>query len=256
MILPAILQPFESQIQETLKPYIKISLKESENISLTNSKVGGHPYWPVNEPYPVSPEHEPLRLLAQINFSEIPQGIEELPTTGLLQFFLASDDLYGMDFDEPATQEGFRVVYHETTEAPALDDFSFLDAISYDEFPLGEGLELAMSFDIKEAAMSSETYDFDAHFGEEFLENDDLMEAYYELFSGLKHRIGGYPGFTQFDPRDDDTPFDFLLFQLDSETVGSQEILWGDVGIGNFFINTDDLKQKNFSHVLYNWDCG
>lgn len=73
MILPAILQPFESQIQETLKPYIKISLKESENISLTNSKVGGHPYWPVNEPYPVSPEHEPLRLLAQINFSEIPR---------------------------------------------------------------------------------------------------------------------------------------------------------------------------------------
>ena len=48
-------------------------------------------------------------------------------------------------------------------------------------------------------------------------------------------------------------PYDFLLFQLDSD---SDKVLWGDVGIGNFFINTEKLKNLDFTDVLYNWDCG
>jgi len=43
-----------------------------------------------------------------------------------------------------------------------------------------------------------------------------------------------------------------LLLQIDS--IG-EHILWGDVGVGNFFITEDELKRKDFSKVLYNWDC-
>jgi len=32
--------------------------------------------------------------------------------------------------------------------------------------------------------------------------------------------------------------------------------MWGDCGVGNFFINIEDLKNLDFSDVLYNWDCG
>ncbi len=32
-------------------------------------------------------------------------------------------------------------------------------------------------------------------------------------------------------------------------------ILWGDAGVGNFFINREDLKRRDFSKILYNWDC-
>ncbi|MCB5607999.1 DUF1963 domain-containing protein [[Ruminococcus] gnavus] len=31
--------------------------------------------------------------------------------------------------------------------------------------------------------------------------------------------------------------------------------MWGDSGICNFFITKKDLENKNFSKVLYNWDC-
>ena len=33
-------------------------------------------------------------------------------------------------------------------------------------------------------------------------------------------------------------------------------ICWGDLGVGNFFINREALKRRDFSRVLYNWDCG
>lgn len=56
-----------------------------------------------------------LKLLAQINFSEVPQ-MKDFPTKGILQFFIDSDDLYGGDFDEPLNQDGFRIVYHPEIE--------------------------------------------------------------------------------------------------------------------------------------------
>lgn len=30
--------------------------------------------------------------------------------------------------------------------------------------------------------------------------------------------------------------------------------MWGDFGVANFFISKDDLKNKNFTKILYNWD--
>ena len=32
-------------------------------------------------------------------------------------------------------------------------------------------------------------------------------------------------------------------------------ILWGDAGVGNFFIDLEKLKQRDFSDVFYTWDC-
>ena len=70
----------------------------------------------------------------------------------------------------------------------------------------------------------------------------------------------GYPFFTQSDPRYGDLMDEFgtLLLQIDSEGepgTGKDRILWGDVGIGGFFINEENLKRGDFSRVLFNWDC-
>ena len=41
-----------------------------------------------------------------------------------------------------------------------------------------------------------------------------------------------------------------------SECCEEQDIvMWGDSGVGNFFINAEDLKRLDFSNVVYNWDC-
>ncbi|KUP29404.1 hypothetical protein AU384_16870 [Bacillus halotolerans] len=46
-------------------------------------------------------------------------------------------------------------------------------------------------------------------------------------------------------------PIMFLQINSDDDI----DLLWGDVGIANFFITPDDLRGKDFSNVLYNGDC-
>ena len=40
---------------------------------------------------------------------------------------------------------------------------------------------------------------------------------------------------------------------MDSDEAAG--ILWGDVGVANFFILPQNLEKKDFSNVLYTWDC-
>lgn len=87
----------------------------------------------------------------------------------------------------------------------------------------------------------------------------DTEKLYENEYEKHNSRIGGYPVFTQSDPRDAEcTDCDTLLFQLDSfsERGSNSEIMWGDMGIANFFISKDALARCDFSKVMFNWDCG
>lgn len=93
---------------------------------------------------------------------------------------------------------------------------------------------------------------------EEYLwDQDELDETPDWLPNAFGHKIGGYPAFTQEDPRyiakEDD--HDILLLQIDTDDIGEREIMWGDSGVANFFISRENLKQRNFQDVIYTWDC-
>ena len=52
--------------------------------------------------------------------------------------------------------------------------------------------------------------------------------------------------------------YDTVLFQLDSEydeNTKKWKVCIGDAGVLNFFINREKLKNKDFTEILYNWDC-
>ena len=67
----------------------------------------------------------------------------------------------------------------------------------------------------------------------------------------------GYPFFAQTDPRNEEAAqYDTLLFQLDTDVRKNIGVMWGNVGVGNFFINREKLKALDFSDVLYNWGYG
>jgi uncharacterized protein YwqG len=85
-------------------------------------------------------------------------------------------------------------------------------------------------------------------------EGVDDEDVYDELQESalLTSQVGGYAEFTQEDPRAVDSPL-VLLLQLSSDDKA--EMMWGDSGIANFFIDPDDLAKADFSRVLYNWDC-
>ena len=97
----------------------------------------------------------------------------------------------------------------------------------------------------------------------EYLGENDFEKLVGKL-SCDGHKLLGKPYFTQNDPRPyvkGYQRYDTLLFQIDSDGGYHKddkyhyEIIWGDCGVANFFINQKDLENCDFSKVLYNWDC-
>lgn len=75
--LPKQLKPYREVLEKTIKPYIKITTKK-EKVELYQSKFGGNPYLPKNFEHPKDTKGNPMILLAQLNFEEIPQ-FENMP---------------------------------------------------------------------------------------------------------------------------------------------------------------------------------
>lgn len=259
--LPASLQAYKSQIQATVKPSIEMILQPAQGLKLWQSKIGGSPYLPIGQQYPKSFAGENLQLLAQINFDELPKN-DQYPSSGMLQFFInPQDDLYGLDFADQQKQDGFRVIYYETVsqdqstlqqQFPALKSGDFMSPIS---------AQSAIQFEKSDSYIDMNDFEFSQKVTDLYAKEDDESEIfcdeYSEVFSANGHRLGGYPVFTQTDPREyNENIQDYiLLLQIDTDDVDGNEIMWGDSGVGNFFIHPDDLKKRDFSKVFYNWDC-
>lgn len=255
----------ERLFTHTAKPVLTFSLEEG-SAGLFESKVGGAFYVPEGEEAPTDGRGRPMYLLAQLNFSALP-ALEDFPERGLLQFFLTgSGDLYGADFDDPTAQKDWCVRYlpeipeernvNETcisrpewtpdTTLPLICENTYslkaaagTQAITLCDYRISDALRRTCVDLLPEDFR--DIYDLDDRLSAELLKNQELYGA----------QIGGYPDFTQYDPREEveDAP-DVLLFQLES----GGDILWGDSGVGNFFIRSEDLKNKDFSRVWYNWD--
>ncbi|RSN80823.1 DUF1963 domain-containing protein [Acinetobacter baumannii] len=266
--LPHTLHPYLEKISATILPTVTMQLTASDNLSLWQSKIGGDPYLPLDSAYPVDSNGNPLALLAQFNFAEIP-SLPNFPDQGILQFYIAADDLYGMNFDDQQQQSDFKVLYFEQVIADPSQlkqDFSELE-FNEDTYLPFTG-QYSIEFNLTSQPISlgdfafapkilggEELYDFEDRFeGGDF--EDDFIEPYDEVASASGHRLGGYPYFTQTDPRhyNEKVQDYILLFQLDTDDA-ENEIMWGDSGVGNFFIHPEDLKNRDFSKVLYNWDC-
>ncbi len=258
--LPGALLPFRKKIEATVQPFVEIKAQPEKDLSLWQSKFAGLPYLPQEVPYPRDAQGQPMALLAQLNFAEAPK-LEGFPEQGILQFYLSNgDDLYGMCDEDLAKQSGFRILYFPTVvedKSILVTDFSFLPEL--DMLPLQASCSL--TFRLQQAPMPVYDYRFDSLvLGQSRSEmSDELLNAcdqYEKRFSSAGHKLGGYPYFTQNDPRHrgkyKNKDYD-LLFQMDTD--GEAGIMWGDCGVGNFFIRRQDLQKRDFSRVLYNWDC-
>lgn len=266
-------------------PTVKLIPKRSEHhLSVFVSKLGGTPYMPKDFEYPKGKngifEGRPLRLLAQLNFEQLPH-IENFPEKGILQFFCSDDEeesMYGLDYENPISQNGFRVIYHENiiTDESQLITAENLPQFSdeYGIFPFKD--EFALEAEVTECPITFEDYRFfdsvmkycgeicgkelKCYLDVEKAGFGDVFEEIAEQRTYEHSCIGGYPFFTQDDPRGfkkEIEDYDILLFQCASfyDRTTRDEIMWGDMGVANFFIKPDDLKNLDFSKVAYNWDC-
>ncbi len=261
-------------IEETEYTYNKIILT-NEPCTVYASKIGGIPYMPIGAKYPIGKTtKESLYLLAQINFEEMPP-LGDFPRKGMLQFFLGTDDLYGIDYEEPTKQDNFRIIYYETVDYDAEQGIiPELNKVEEGEGyrPILSDSEYRISFEQKTRGITSNHWKFEELLREKCKKNldininslqglfDNISDELYERLSDDGHCIGGEAKFIQEDPRkymDRHKSKEVLLLQLDSEWNEKLDIniTWGDMGCGNFFITSSDLKNKRFDSVLYNWDC-
>ncbi|MFP4090266.1 MAG: YwqG family protein [Cyclobacteriaceae bacterium] len=253
--LPAAMETYRRQIEKSLKPYIRIHATPDAHLSLTQSKFGGLPYLPQGYEYPEGSSGQPLFLLAQINFAEVPE-LDGFPKKGLLQFYIGDDNMYGLDLDDPFDQSNYRIIYFdEVDEGDAQQDIELPD---FDNIPVLRSHSLRFEKQWGPVAPQDQAFyevfgtpaeDFFDRFGNDKVE---VRRAYARAAQGRGHKLGGYAHFTQEDPRlVQEFEEAMLLLQIDSDL---KNILWGDEGIGNFFIHPEDLKDREFSEVLYNWD--
>lgn len=251
---------------ETTIPSILIRTNAVDSLPLTASKFFGEPYLPRGAEHPTDNDGNRLGFLAQIRLEDLPDN-DQFPASGLLQFWIGTDDVMGLDFKE-MTDNRFAVLYYPTvdetvTETAYVAPNEETDEEEYFSPYIGDKT-FALTFTATEQPMSLEDYRFESlalpAYNEAFPEDrvDHLFKmsnARYDYLAeqlrSTGHRLGGYPFFTQVDPRDEGTDLDFMLFQMDSD----DEVMWGDSGVGNFFINSDKLRNADFSQVGYNWDC-
>lgn len=258
--IPSELASYRDQILKTVKPFIHISLVQRET-ALHESKFAGNPYLPKNIEHPKDTQGKPMKLLAQLNFSELPR-LEPMPQEGIVQFFIsAEDDVLGIDFDDLTNQANFKVMFHSSVirdEALLVTDFSYMNDLDVEFFPIEH--EFGLQFEVKHEPVSlgdfrrEELLGAEVDLEQEVNEKEELCDVYGEAFASDGHKVGGYPFFTQTDPRaysERLQKYDILLLQIDID----DGIMWGDSGVANFFIRAEDLKNLDFTNVIYTWDC-
>ncbi|MBC7472637.1 MAG: DUF1963 domain-containing protein [candidate division SR1 bacterium] len=259
-----LLDPYTKKINKTNKDYLEISMISSNDtvVDLTSSYFGLNPYLNDIKDYPKDSSGDYLTLLAQINLATVQPYILKamgLPASGLLQFFISEySELFGMDYDNLNTPNGFRVNYIKnisTEKNSYVTNFSFV----HKKKPSNPFFEVnkvnKMQFTPKQMPITTTDYLFDSTLPDLSSEkNSTNYDAYDQMVVKGGIRLGGYPYFIQQDPRLDEKYKDYvLLFQVDSM---EGKWTWGSMGVATFMIHPDDLKALNFSHVVFYWDCG
>ncbi len=260
---------FDSFLKRKFYSKYYFGLSPSENVpDVYSTKLGGVPYMPKDAEYPCGRDGKPLRLLAQLNFDEFPH-LQYYPS-GILQFFCKDDFKFGMNTKNLSEQENFRIVYYDTitnrenllseSEMPTIGEHPFAT------FPIIKETALTPS-EVKTDTLKLGDYRFE-NLLFEFAKlyklcpkktksmidlPESLKDTIYNSFSQKCTAIGGYPSFKK-DPRETNSELrscDEVLLRLDSADLNGYINGFSSCC---FLISMEDLRNRNFSKVVYYWE--
>ena len=254
---------------------INIIIEENNSLNLTDSKFGGLPYISTDADTPKDSNDNQLALLAQINCSDLPEN-DLYPKEGLLQFWISRNNEFGLGNKKDYCVKYIKNIEDNITKKSILNKYKLLDEENSEEYsPFSKkNTSFALKFEKGISTITSTDFLFEdialktIHelFPDENIKDlyDDLerdvFDTLFRAFNGVNHAIGAYPTFTQWDPRnpEDKDAYGVTLLQVESHwnnDPNNNEIMWGDSGVANFFINKEKLEHLNFEDVLFNWDC-
>ena len=264
------------------KEVIYIKAEKADDLSLEESKFGGFPFVPLGGAIPTNAEGSQLALLAQINCAQLPEN-NMYPSDGWLQIWCLEDEMYGFCSDtiQPETNQKVLYIPAGTQGEPLERVVAMYQPYTNEECPLwfvdeqGAIWGMRLSFTHGQQGI---TYS-DGRFRDLFLDRwnkrypEQAVENFYdlpdEIFENVvdshdgpdcAHQLGGYPYFTQYDPRYEFDSAELakyteVLFQIDSQFDTKWDLCWGDAGVRNLFISRENLEALDFSDLLYNFDC-
>ncbi len=264
------------------KEVIYIKAEKVDDLSLEESKFGGFPFVPLGGAIPTNAEGSQLALLAQINCAQLPEN-NMYPSDGWLQVWCLEDEMYGFCSDtiQPETNQKVLYIPAGTQGEPLERVEAMYQPYGNEECPLwfvdeqGAIWGMRLSFTHGQQGITYSDGRFrdlfldrwNKHYPEQAVENfydlpDEIFENMVDSHDGpdCAHQLGGYPYFTQYDPRYEFDSAELakyteVLFQIDSQFDTKWDLCWGDAGVRNLFISRENLEALDFSDLLYNFDC-
>lgn len=242
--------------EKTKKECYKIEIEEGITPSIMDDKIGGVPYLPVGEEYPLDKNNNPMVLLIQINLENI--ELDNYPQEGILEIFIDKECTWPCDYkikyfknitkhrkDLSEANIG-NYVYDKPLKIKLIKDIEHMPINDYRFYDV-------MSETIKEiSGFKINNY----HEVDEFFEKNgcDIYDELYKIniFPG---NLSGYADFIQTDPRPVKNAEDKIecLVKIDSNL--GHGIMIGDSGIIFSFISEEDIKSGNFDNAIVDWDC-
>lgn len=235
-------------INKTLKDCYAIDIILNETPELTDNKLGGYPYLPVGEEYPLDSDGNPMALLLQINLSGL-----NLPcpnSNKILEIFTTSELDWPSESKVLLFDAGleYQTVFPEIDFSEAIIPECFKIDIELDKTPMpvtnNEADEILCEI-IQEVTGEKPHHSWN-------YEDDDLFDALFDIHNPSAV-LGGYPDFTQDDCRPDDGTRDYCLFKLDSNLHPSIDL--GDCGILTVTMPYVDMLIGKFNNCVMDWDC-
>lgn len=229
--------------------------------AITDSYVGGHPFLPTGQTWPVDAAGEPMHFVAQVNFADVP-ALPGFPTSGLLQMFVASDDTWGLTFDDTMGLTGFHCRWYTTDDlrqpveatsaspipiphdscSPVTDSTTPRRVAFTGTRMLPQGWE-HLQPDVERNPRAFEVL------ADLWEEHEDLADA---TLDGWDVQVGGWPSFVQSPPAVPSGRSAQLILGFGSSGL----MMWGDVGTAHLFGDPTALAAGDLSGLWWEWACG
>lgn len=242
--------------ERTQKECYRIEIEEGITPSILDDKIGGIPYLPIGEEYPVDKNNNPMILLIQINLENI--KLNNYPQRGILEIFIDQECSWPCDYKIKYYQDikDYRkdlskincenYVYEKPLKIKLIKDIEYM--------PISDHRFINIMKEVIKEIVGIEINNYSEV--EEFFEKNgyDMYDELYQvnIFPG---NLSGYADFTQTDPRPINNAEDKIecLVKIDSNL--GHGITIGDCGIIFSFISKEDIKSGNFANAIVDWDC-
>lgn len=244
----------EEFLNRTKKGCMKVNVIEGVP-DILDDKLGGIPYIPEGEEYPLDKDGNPMILVTQFNLKNI--DLEGWPKEGIIEIFIDADlswpcqyvvkyykegleykkDLPSAESEYPIIETPVKITFEKSFCVMPFSEHRFIDTVT----------EIIKDLYGVVVTNYSEI--------ENFFGVDDWPEKFIDKIDNPHCNIGGYADFTQQDPRDrEHIEKKECLFKLDSN-LDFNNISIGDAGILFVFISKEDIENSNFENAVVDWDC-